>query len=57
MGIDRLSIFGSTARGEAREDPDVDLAAELDEERRSGVFHFAAMTERLKELLGGQVDS
>jgi uncharacterized protein len=56
MGVARLSLFGSVARGEAGADSDVDLAAELDRTRPIGLFRFEAMRERIEDLLGRPVD-
>ncbi|MGK2909601.1 MAG: nucleotidyltransferase family protein [Sphingobium sp.] len=56
LGIASLSLFGSTARGEARPDSDVDLAATFDESARIGLFEFADITERLRMLLDTPVD-
>jgi len=55
LGVRYLSLFGSAARGEARADSDVDLAAELDPPRPVGLFRFAAMRERI-DPLGAPVD-
>ncbi|HEX8444119.1 MAG TPA: type II toxin-antitoxin system ParD family antitoxin [Allosphingosinicella sp.] len=56
MGVERLSLFGSVARGEARAGSDVDLAAELDRSRKIDLFHYGAIAERLEALLGVKVD-
>jgi predicted nucleotidyltransferase len=56
MGVARLSLFGSVARGEAGPDSDVDLAAEFDRSRPFGMFQFAALEGRLRELMGHPVD-
>ncbi len=56
LGIERLSIFGSTARGEERSDSDLDLAATLRDDLRFGVFGFMDLEERVGDLLGGKVD-
>jgi predicted nucleotidyltransferase len=56
MGIARLSLFGSVARGEAGPDSDVDLAAEFDRSRPFGMFQFAALEGRLRDLMGLPVD-
>ncbi|MFS0772191.1 nucleotidyltransferase family protein [Sphingomonas sp. 1P08PE] len=55
LGIERLSIFGSTARGEDRPDSDVDLAAimDYDQVRTLGPFGFFGIEDRLAEMLGG----
>lgn len=56
MGVARLSLFGSVARGEAGPDSDVDLAAEFDRSRPFGLFQFVRLEERLGDLLGIKVD-
>jgi len=56
MGVRRLSLFGSVARGDADGDSDVDLAAELDEHRPIGLFQFAALQVHLAALLEANVD-
>ena len=56
MGVARLSLFGSVARGEAKAGSDVDLAAEFDRERHFGLFQFVELEARLAELLGVKVD-
>ncbi len=56
MGVERLSLFGSVARGEAGAGSDVDLAAELDRNRKIDLFHYGAIAERLEALLGVKVD-
>ncbi len=54
LGVASLSVFGSTARGEAGPGSDVDLLVELN--RPMGLFGFFTIQERLEELLGCQVD-
>jgi len=56
MGVARLSLFGSVARGEAGEGSDVDLAVELDHARRLDLLDFAQINLRLNDLLGAKVD-
>jgi predicted nucleotidyltransferase len=56
MGVARLSLFGSVARGEAGPNSDVDLAAEFDRSRPFGIFQFAALERRLRDLMGLPVD-
>lgn len=56
MGVARLSLFGSVARGDAGPDSDVDLAAEFDRSRPFGLFQFVRLEERLGDLLGIKVD-
>jgi predicted nucleotidyltransferase len=54
LGVGSLSIFGSTARGEAGPESDVDLLVEVN--RRMGMFEFIDIKLRLEELLGREVD-
>ena len=58
LGVVSVSLFGSTARDEARNDSDVDLAVRL-EDLRSGFATFGRldlMRERLCSMLGSEVD-
>lgn len=55
-GIQRLSLFGSIARGDADAGSDVDLAAELDPSAEIDLFALTALERRLAELLGLPVD-
>jgi uncharacterized protein len=58
VGITRLSLFGSTARGEASRRSDVDLGIELTPGPR-GFAHLDridAIRNRLAEILGVSVD-
>lgn len=56
LGLKGVSLFGSTARGEAVETSDLDLAVTLDETHHIDLFRFAAMSERVSRLLGTPVD-
>lgn len=55
-GIIRLSLFGSTARGEAGPDSDVDLLAGFDETRRISLLDIVGMQLDLSDMLGCRVD-
>lgn len=59
-GIVRLSLFGSTARGEASQDSDVDIAVGLSEDFSTGGFDYFWRMEQLQEhlsrLLGCHVE-
>jgi len=56
LGIASLSLFGSTARGEAGPASDVDLAARFEHEAGVGMFRFAEIAQTLTELLETPVD-
>ena len=49
-----LSVFGSVARDEAREDSDVDVLVEFD--RPVGLFEFIGLQMHLAEILDRKVD-
>ena len=55
-GIVRLSLFGSTARGDAGFGSDVDLLAAFDESRRISLLDIAGMELDLSDMLGCKVD-
>jgi len=50
-GIEKLSIFGSVARGESGELSDVDLLTEFDTNRRLTAFDKAGLEVRISEIL------
>src|ERR1700735_1220629 len=55
LGVQHLFLFGSTARGDAREDSDVDLF--FDHERGKLVlFQLMDVKERAAEILGRKTD-
>ncbi len=49
FGVTRLALFGSYARGEQREDSDVDVLVEVDP---SIGLRFVDLADRIEELLG-----
>jgi predicted nucleotidyltransferase len=55
-GIVRLSLFGSTARGNASPDSDVDLLAAFDSRRRLSTLDVVAIQLKISGLLGRPVD-
>lgn len=55
LGARRLGVFGSYARGEERDDSDVDVYVEFDDAKRT-YDNFFALHERLEKLLGRRVD-
>lgn len=52
----RLSVFGSTARGDGRPDSDIDLLASFDESRRLSILDLVGIELRIAGLLGRPVD-
>jgi len=55
-GVVRLSVFGSTARGDRRPDSDIDLLARFDESRQLSLFDVVGIELHLADLLGQPVD-
>jgi uncharacterized protein len=55
-GVTRLLLFGSTARGEARSDSDIDLLAAFDDTRRLSLLDVIGIENRLSDILGQPVD-
>jgi predicted nucleotidyltransferase len=55
-GVVRLSLFGSTARDDARADSDVDLLAAFDDARKLSLLDMIGIENRLADLLGQPVD-
>lgn len=49
-------LFGSYARGEEREDSDVDLLIKFDRSLPIGLFAYSRMHRELEEKLGRKVD-
>ena len=55
-GITRLSLFGSTARGDYRPDSDVDLLAAFDDTRRISLLAVVGIERRISRMLGRAVE-
>ena len=53
FGVRRLALFGSYARGEQREDSDVDVVVEVDP---SIGLRFVDLAEEIEDLLGVRTD-
>ena len=54
FGVESVAIFGSTARGEAGPESDVDVLVEFN--RRFGLFHLARTQMFLEEILSEKID-
>ncbi len=52
----RAWLFGSYARGEQREDSDIDIMLVLDKEAHVGLFRLRSMRLKLQDLLNKPVD-
>ena len=55
LGVEGLYLFGSTARGEARDDSDVDLFFDY-EKGKLGLFELMDVKAYASNLLGGKTD-
>lgn len=55
-GIVHLRLFGSVARGDATDQSDVDLMADLDRSKRLTLVGMVHLENRLSDLLGVKVD-
>ncbi len=55
-GVVRLSLFGSTARGTARPDSDIDLLAAFDDARPLSLLDVIRIENQIADLLGQPVD-
>lgn len=55
-GATHPRVFGSVARGDAREDSDLDLLVDLAPGSGNEILRLAGLAEELSELLGVRVD-
>jgi uncharacterized protein len=55
-GVVRLSLFGSTARGEQHPDSDIDLLAAFDGTRRISLLDVAGIEQQIARILGRPVE-
>jgi predicted nucleotidyltransferase len=57
LGITRLSLFGSTARGDSDPKSDIDLLVELDPQSRFSLFELVDLQDDPRALLAGRPTS
>lgn len=55
-GVAHLSVFGSLARGEARDDSDIDIAIEIAPDRSFSLIRMEDTRLLLEDVLGRPVD-
>jgi predicted nucleotidyltransferase len=55
LGVEHLYLFGSTARGEAKEESDVDLFCDR-EKGKLGLYELMDVKERTASILGHKTD-
>ncbi len=53
FGLKRIGLFGSYARGEVREDSDIDIVVEIE---KPDLFHLIGIKLAIEEALGNKVD-
>jgi len=56
MGVLHAAVFGSVARGDNREDSDVDVMVEVDPAKVATIFDIGEIHQSLEEWLGRAVD-
>jgi predicted nucleotidyltransferase len=56
LGIRKLYVYGSVARGDARPWSDVDLFADLADEQSWNIVRWGHMLDRLEQILARRVD-
>src|SRR5947209_7330964 len=49
-GVRHAALFGSVARGQAREDSDLDILVELDPDAKIDIFDYAGIRRYIAEL-------
>jgi uncharacterized protein len=53
FGIKKIGLFGSYARGEVREESDIDIVVELE---KPDLFHLIGIKQAIEEVLDTKVD-
>jgi predicted nucleotidyltransferase len=55
-GVAHAAVFGSVARGEAREESDLDILVDLEPGKPSGMFEYVRLKHDIADLFTGKVD-
>lgn len=56
LGVTHAAVFGSVARGDDRDDSDVDIMVEVDPVRVRSIFTLGRIQARLEAIVGRPVD-
>ena len=56
LGVEHLSLFGSTARGTQRPDSDIDLLLDLDKQRKIDLLDYAGIVAEIQKMVPQHVD-
>ncbi|WP_310542067.1 nucleotidyltransferase domain-containing protein [Phenylobacterium sp.] len=56
QGVTRAALFGSTVRGEATDDSDLDILVELDPAAHVDVYGYVGITQYIADLFSLPVD-
>ena len=51
-GVRHLALFGSTLKGTARPDSDVDLLIDVDEDRKFSLINLVGVAQKVEDRLG-----
>ena len=54
--VEKAGLFGSYARGDAREDSDIDILVEFDPDHIPGLIRLAKMENELSSIIGCKAD-
>ena len=56
LGVEKLSMFGSRARGDSTRQSDFDFAVKFSPGRRVGMFDYVTIKLELEKIVGTKVD-